>query len=1042
VAETYYLTGFASDLTGGANFSNQYRSRANGVYTISVPVTGGQTETDYAWTIPGTPGSASWGSTQTWYVYVDVTTSINKTYLECTLRRVNASGTVQETKTSTQGEQDIAVAGLFTFTFSSISWSSGNVGDRIRVDFAIRNANHGDETVTIDAGDSYITADMTATPRYNVFSVSGAESQHSVSEVTSYGGTPTATTSDKHHGDACWEVNPLTTGTEYIGLGQWLPGDQGLTSEAKVATGSCQFKSVTEPSSNSEPIITMALTGTTTDPEIRIGSDRKISLYKGTTLVEQGTTVLTDETWYRISFFVQTQGNSGTAASYDVSIDGVSELSGTADWGGTGYFSGVYFGKFTNRNSQGYTARFDDIIIADEYVPPDGVVSVMQPNADGSFINWTASAGNRWECVVEIPYNTTDYIYTTSDTYNQVALESASNAGVSGTIYAVQSVAMMAEASGSAATARVGVKTASLNWDPDGAADLSTTYAPLGWVLELNPHNDTAFTTTDLDSIELAVDNTTGSEEGRCTQQLLHVYHEESASLSRAANDATSTGTALKPTATGSSAASATADIGTSTASGLKPTASGSGAVTVTCKIATSTANGLTAGVAPSSAAPATATIATSAADGLKPAAAGSGVATATAKIATSTGNGLKPTATGSSPVTATAEIATSTGTALAARVPVPAKIATSTGNGLKPSASPSSAAPAPAEIATSAANGLKPTAAGSSPVAVTCKIATSTANGLAPTAAPSGSAPATAGVAASLANGLKPTAAGSGVATAIAKVGTSTANGLKPTALSDDQFADAEIATSTANGLKPTASGSSAVTVTCKIATSTGNGLKPTASPTGSAPATAKAATSTGNGLKPTPAAAGAAPATAKVATTTGNGLKPTPTGVGVVIVTADIATSVGNGVKPTASGSGSVTVTCDIGTSTANGLKPGGAGSGAATITATIATSTGTALKPTATGSGAVTVTCDIGTTTANGLKPTATQPAENAGRRTANADFLVVELQDPDNDPTWQDRATMCGCYAGVQPAELQVPDVKLFPEEMGLRWGASR
>jgi len=43
----------------------------------------------------------------------------------------------------------------------------------------------------------------------------------------------------------------------------------------------------------------------------------------------------------------------------------------------------------------------------------------LTPNADGTYTGWTASAGNRWDCIDEIPISYADYIYTTNlDTYS------------------------------------------------------------------------------------------------------------------------------------------------------------------------------------------------------------------------------------------------------------------------------------------------------------------------------------------------------------------------------------------------------------------------------------------------------------------------------------------------------------------------------------------------------------------------------------------------------------------------------------------------
>jgi hypothetical protein len=517
MAETYYLTGFASDLSGGADFSNDLRFRSNGVYSVSVPMAGTSTETSYAWTIPGTPGVASWGSTQTWYVYVDVTSSVGKTWLECKLERVNASGTVQETKTSTETEQDIDTAGVFTWTFSSISWSAGNATDRIRVTYIFRNSNHGDATATIDAGDSYITADMTATPITTIYDVFAGLSTW---EWFGSGGA-TLDTTEQYYGYGCARANAITSGTKYFNLGYYNPiSGSVFPSSTKVLAGTLHFKTKTEPSADDEPILRVSKTGST-DPELRLNSSRQLVLYTETTLVETGTTALTDDTWYTIQFVFQKSGSSGVASPYEVLLNGSSELSGTADFA-TGDFSSVSFGKASNRNSETVDFYYDDVVLSEEYNTPDAVVSDMRPNADGTDTGWTATSGDKWDAVNNLPLVTSPNIYSsTTDEAYTADLESSASAGVSGAIYGVCAFGRAIDAGGGELALKLRLSSA---YESAESSGLSTHTLKLCY--SFNPDDDQAFATADLDAAELGARNA-NTNQVNVYELALFVIHEE-----------------------------------------------------------------------------------------------------------------------------------------------------------------------------------------------------------------------------------------------------------------------------------------------------------------------------------------------------------------------------------------------------------------------------------------------------------------------------------------------------------------------------------
>jgi hypothetical protein len=169
---------------------------------------------------------------------------------------------------------------------------------------------------------------------------------------------------------------------------------------------------------------------------LRLNSAGKIDLYSaaGTTLKRSGTTVLAADTWYRIELYTST----GASSPYELKIDGVSEYSG-ADMNQSIYPCASWIlGSFASRNANSIEFYYDDFCVSDSAFPGEGQCQVMQPDSDGSYTAWTASTGNRWDCVDEIPQSTADYVESslTIGHANTVNLESAASAGISGTINA------------------------------------------------------------------------------------------------------------------------------------------------------------------------------------------------------------------------------------------------------------------------------------------------------------------------------------------------------------------------------------------------------------------------------------------------------------------------------------------------------------------------------------------------------------------------------------------------------------------------------
>lgn len=279
--------------------------------------------------------------------------------------------------------------------------------------------------------------------------------------------------------------------------GAWLLAD--------LATSYVRFYFLyhTKPAANNEDIFMIHDRGGAGKIWLRLTSAGNIQAYAtdGTTQMgSDGSTTLAADTWYRI----EVKCSTGSPAAYEVLIDGVSELSGTGNLSSTnaGYWE---FGSFTNRNNQAIEYYYDDIYIDDAGYPGAGQCEIMQPNADGAYTTWAASAGDRWDCVDEVPIDNSDYVESTltSNEAYTAALESAASAGISGTIKAAEQIIDVKRAGSANGTIRMRLRSNTTDSDTGTNYGSTSTEVTLGRIFETDPATSSAWTTSGLDGVEV-----------------------------------------------------------------------------------------------------------------------------------------------------------------------------------------------------------------------------------------------------------------------------------------------------------------------------------------------------------------------------------------------------------------------------------------------------------------------------------------------------------------------------------------------------------
>lgn len=168
----------------------------------------------------------------------------------------------------------------------------------------------------------------------------------------------------------------------------------------------------------------------------------KIAVHRNVT--EIGATIaglIAPGVWNCIEVYASVHDSTGVVT---IKLNGVQVLALTSQDtrnGGTGVIDNLLVVANGGINNGVW---FDDIVVRDDDWPGTGGLYLLTANGDGSDTGWTASAGNRWDCIDEVPPSATDYISTSSGVANTKNTVTLSNLGVA--VDSIASVSVLVKA--------------------------------------------------------------------------------------------------------------------------------------------------------------------------------------------------------------------------------------------------------------------------------------------------------------------------------------------------------------------------------------------------------------------------------------------------------------------------------------------------------------------------------------------------------------------------------------------------------------------
>lgn len=150
----------------------------------------------------------------------------------------------------------------------------------------------------------------------------------------------------------------------------------------------------------------------------RNNADNNLDAYRGTTVIDSGSEVISNTTTYLIEIYFKLADAGGR---FVVKVNGVTDIDFTGDTkdGADATFDGVRLGYYSS--SFHAKAYFDNLVVDDSAWIGETFIQSLVPTGIGNSSAWTPSAGDNYACVDEIPANDADSVLSQAaddtDTY-------------------------------------------------------------------------------------------------------------------------------------------------------------------------------------------------------------------------------------------------------------------------------------------------------------------------------------------------------------------------------------------------------------------------------------------------------------------------------------------------------------------------------------------------------------------------------------------------------------------------------------------------
>lgn len=328
------------------------------------------------------------------------------------------------------------------------------------------------------------------------------------SECRSTSGDLSVTTSSMLEGNASAYLYPTGTGAAYFQLGKCNTSNGHWNTAYDDATLYFQFKfragiGSESPPSGEENICNLMDATPATKVRIAAQTDGTIKLYNASgTSVFQSSTNICDGSTHTIRVMCGTGASANWSCYVDSDTDG---SSGTTNCG-TSNHSVPRFGKTPNLNDSDVSWYYDDVIVADDAYPAwTATCRTLFVDGNGTNTSWT----NDYQYVDDVPHDSdSTYSYTTGiNSEETYTVDSCATGGVSGTILAVLPYTIDSRhdaANNGLIYHQIIVSSTEYN------GSNRTTYATYnitGIYRTVSPDTSSAWTTTELDGIEIGARN-------------------------------------------------------------------------------------------------------------------------------------------------------------------------------------------------------------------------------------------------------------------------------------------------------------------------------------------------------------------------------------------------------------------------------------------------------------------------------------------------------------------------------------------------------